>query len=131
MHRLNIVKGLFNVQAKRHCVQVRALSELRALLGAQVGLDLGAPAARAAFEHVSMVQQPIEERRDGRGVPKQFSPIVNRSIRGQERGCALVAPHDELQEIFGGRVLQFAHAKVVDDQERDRGQLGEVVLASR
>jgi hypothetical protein len=28
-------------------------------------------------------------------------------------------------------VLQFAHAKVVDDQERDRGQLGEVVLASR
>ena len=41
---------------------------LRNLLDAQIGLDFGAPAERTAFEHVRMVQQPIEERRDRRGV---------------------------------------------------------------
>src|SRR5690349_6043166 len=38
---------------------------LRGLLGAQVGLDLGAPAPRSAFENVGVMEQPIEERGDG------------------------------------------------------------------
>ena len=38
---------------------------LRSLLGAQVGLDLGAPAPRSAFEDVRMMEQPIQERGDG------------------------------------------------------------------
>jgi hypothetical protein len=53
---------------------------LRALLGAQVGLDLGAPAPRAAFEDVRVMEQPIEERGDGRGVAQQLPPIVDRSV---------------------------------------------------
>jgi hypothetical protein len=38
---------------------------LRGLLGAQVRLDLGAPAPRSAFEDVRMMEQPIQERGDG------------------------------------------------------------------
>ena len=35
---------------------------LRGLLGAQVGLDLGAPAGRSALEDGRVTQEPIEER---------------------------------------------------------------------
>ena len=64
------------------------------------------------------MEQPIEQRRDGRGVAEQLAPVVDGPIRRQQRGRAFVAAHDQLQEIFGGRVRQFAHAQVVDDQQR-------------
>ena len=41
---------------------------LRRFLRAQVGLDFGPPAPWPAFEHVRMMQQPIEQRGDGGGV---------------------------------------------------------------
>jgi hypothetical protein len=41
---------------------------LRPLLGAQVDLDFCAPATRPAFEHVRVVQQPIERSRHGGSV---------------------------------------------------------------
>ena len=52
---------------------------LRGLLGAQVGLDLGAPAPRSAFEDVRVMEQPIEERRDG-GVAEQLATIIDGSV---------------------------------------------------
>ena len=42
---------------------------------------------------------------------------------------ALVAAHDQLEQILGGGVRQLAHAEVVDDEQRDGRELGEVVLA--
>ena len=48
---------------------------------AQVGADLGAPAAWPALEHVGVVQQAVEEGRDGRGVAQQLAPVVDRSVR--------------------------------------------------
>src|SRR5437773_7483345 len=53
---------------------------LRGLLRAQVGLDLGAPASRSAFEHVRMMEQPIEQRGDGGGVAEQLAPIIHGSV---------------------------------------------------
>jgi hypothetical protein len=53
---------------------------LRSLFRAQVGVDLGAPAAWPALEHVGMVQQAIKQRRDGRGVAEQLAPVVHGSI---------------------------------------------------
>jgi hypothetical protein len=53
---------------------------LRSLLGAQVGLDLGAPAPRSAFEDVRVMEQPIEERGDGGGVAEQLAPVIHRSV---------------------------------------------------
>ena len=41
---------------------------LRGLVGAQVGMDFGAPAPRAALEHMGVMKQPIEERRHGGGI---------------------------------------------------------------
>ena len=53
---------------------------LRDLLGAQVGVDFGAPAPRSAFKYVRVMEQAVEERRDGGGVPEQLAPIVHRSV---------------------------------------------------
>ena len=50
------------------------------VLRAQVGVDLGAPAPRAAFEDVRVMEQPIEERRDGGGIAQQLPPVVDGSI---------------------------------------------------
>ena len=53
---------------------------LRGLVGAQVGLDLGAPAPRSALENVRVMEQPIEERGDGGRVAEQLPPVVHRSV---------------------------------------------------
>ena len=53
---------------------------LRGLVGAQVGLDLGAPAPRSAFEDVRVMEQPIQERGDGGRVAQQLPPVVHRSV---------------------------------------------------
>jgi len=39
-----------------------------------------------------------------------------------------MAPHDQLEEIFGGGVRELPHAEVVDDQERHHRELREVGL---
>ena len=53
---------------------------LRALLGAQVGVDLGAPAARSALEDMRVMEQPIEQRGDRRGVTEQLAPVIDRPV---------------------------------------------------
>ena len=42
----------------------------------QIGLDLGAPAARAALEDVSVVQEPVEQRCDRGVVAEELAPVV-------------------------------------------------------
>jgi hypothetical protein len=59
---------------------VRHMVLLRGLVGAQVGLDLGAPAPRSAFEDVRVMEQPIEERGDGGRVAQQLPPVVHWSV---------------------------------------------------
>ena len=105
------------------------LSSISFLPLTQIGMDLRAPAARSALEHMGVMEQPIEQRGDRRGVAEQLAPIIDGSVRREQRGGALVAPHDQLEEIFGGGVGELAHAEVVDDQERDGRQFREVVLA--
>jgi hypothetical protein len=52
----------------------------RGLLLADVGVDLGAPAARTALEDVSMVKQTVEERGDRGGVAEKLAPVVDWSV---------------------------------------------------
>ena len=61
-----------------------------------------------------MMQQAIEHGANGSHIAEQLAPVVNRSIRSQQRAESLVAAHHDLQQILGGRVRQFAHAEVVD-----------------
>ena len=75
------------------------------------------------------MEQAVEERGDGRGVAEELPPVLDGTIRGEDRGGPLVAAHDELEEVLGGGVGQLPHAEVVDDEQGDAGQLGEVGLA--
>ena len=91
----------------------------------QIGLGFRAPAPRAALKDVRMMQEAIQQRGDGGVVTEQLPPVVDWSVRGKDGGGAFVAAHHQLEEILGGGVRQLAHAEVIDDEERDRGQIGE------
>ena len=47
---------------------------------AQGCLDLGAPAARPALEHVRVMEQTVEQRGDSGGVAEQLTPVLDGSI---------------------------------------------------
>ena len=74
-------------------------------------------------------EQAVERRGDGGGVAEQLPPVVDRPVRGEHRGGAFVAPHDELEQVLGGGVGQLAHTEVVDDEQGHAGQLDQVALA--
>jgi hypothetical protein len=75
---------------------------------------------------VRVVEQAVQEGRDGGGVPEELAPVLDGAIRGDERRCPLIPAHDDLEEILGRRLRQLPHGEVVDDQERDRRDVGEV-----
>ena len=76
-----------------------------------------------------MVEQAIEHRRDRGGVAEQPPPIVDGPVRGEECARALVAAHDQLEQILGRGGGELAHAEVVEDEQGHAGHLGEIVLA--
>ena len=71
-----------------------------------------------------MTQLPIEQGGDGGGVAEQLAPIVDGSIGRQQRGGPFVSAHDDLEQVLGGGVRQFAHPEVIDDQQRDGREVG-------
>jgi hypothetical protein len=59
-----------------------------------------------------MVEPPVEHGAGRSGIPQQFSPVLHGRL---EVNSALVAPHDDFQQMFGGGEGQLAHSKIVDD----------------
>ena len=53
-----------------------------------------------------VVQKTIEHGCDGRHVAQQFAPVLDRAVGSQQRAGALVAPHDNFQQVFGGGVRE-------------------------
>lgn len=53
--------------------------------------------------------------------PSSSPPVLHGSVGSEQRARALVAPHDDLQQILSRRQGQLAHAEIVDDEERHRG----------
>ncbi len=53
-----------------------------------------------------MVEEPVEEGGDGGGVAEELAPVLDRTIRGEQRGGAFVAAHDDLEEILGRGLRQ-------------------------
>ena len=49
-----------------------------------------------------MVEQSVEQRGHGGGVTEELAPVVDGTIRGEDRGGVFVAPHDQFEQIFGG-----------------------------
>ena len=80
------------------------------LAGSQIGGEFGAPAARATFQDVRVMQEAVEERGDRGGVAEEFAPVIDGPVGGQDRGRALVTPHDEFEQVFGARVRELPHA---------------------
>ena len=93
------------------------------------GCGLGAPTARAALEHMAVMQQAIEHGADGGDIAEQLAPVLDRTVGGEQRAEALVAAHDDFQQILGGGVRQLAHAEVVDDEQRHSGHRFHVLFA--
>lgn len=75
------------------------------------------------------MQQAIEQGGDGGGVAEQLAPVIDGSVGRQQRRGPFVAPHDDLEQVLGGRVRELSHPEVVDDEQRDGRQVGEEGLA--
>ena len=75
------------------------------------------------------MEQSIKERGDGRRVAEELAPVVDGSVRRQQRRGAFVTPHDHFEQVFGGSVRELPHAEVVDDEQRVGREVGEVGLA--
>src|SRR5881628_494357 len=97
--------------------------------GLAAGVLLHAPAPRPAAQDVGVVEEAIEERADGRDIAEQFAPVLHRPVRDEQRAHPLVAPLNQLEEIFGRGRGELAHAEVVHDQQRDGGELGHALAA--
>lgn len=92
-------------------------------------MDLCAPAPGAALEHVGVVEQAVEERRDGGGVAEQLAAVVDGAVGREQRRGAFVAAHDHLEQILAGGVRELAHPEIVDDEQWHRREIGEESLA--
>ena len=75
------------------------------------------------------MQHAVEECGHRGGVAEQLAPVLDRPIRREYRGGALVPPHDQLEEILRRGVRQFAHTQIIDDQERHGREIREVFFA--
>ncbi len=76
------------------------------------------------------MQKSIEQGRDRGRVAKDLSPVLDRSVGGQDRAGPLVAAHDDLEQILGGVGRELAHPEVVDDEQLDPLKIGHVLLAA-
>jgi hypothetical protein len=53
------------------------------------------------------MEEPVQHGGHGGGVAEELAPVVDGTVRGDQRRRPLVAPHHDLQEILGGRVGQL------------------------
>src|SRR5438876_12393371 len=81
--------------------------------GRPLAVEAGAAAARAAREHVRVMEQAIEEGGDGGGVGEQLAPVLERTVRGGERRRPLVATADRLERVPRGGRRALAPAGVI------------------
>ena len=89
----------------------------------------GSPAAWAASENMSVMQQPIQHGGDGGTIAEQLSPVFNWSVGRNKRAGSLIASHDDFQQFLGGGQWQLAHSQVVDDEKRHGSEQFHVLLA--
>ena len=75
-------------------------------------MDLGAPAAWPALEHVGMMQQPIQQRGDGGGVAEQLAPVADRSIGRQGTDVSVEPFH--LFRYLDEQAFRFNTRKLTD-----------------
>ena len=70
-----------------------------------------------------MVGQPIQQRARQAFGSECFRPLLERQIAGDERGAALIALRDQLDQQFSPSLAQRHKAQLINDQQFDLGQL--------
>ena len=63
-----------------------------------------APTVVAGFHDVAMVSQAVEQRGGHLGVAEHAGPFTEGKIGGDDDGCALVEPADEMEQRAGRRI---------------------------
>jgi hypothetical protein len=61
-------------------------------------------------------RRAVEHGGDRGSIAEDLAPILHRAVGSEERAGALVASHDEFQEVLGCRRRELADAEVVDDE---------------
>ena len=82
-----------------------------------VALDVDDPA---------VVKKPVEDGGGDHGIPEELLPVGEALVGGDDRGAALVAVRDELEEQVGLAAVDGQIPDLVDHHQR-RGQIGLVV----
>ena len=75
------------------------------------------------------MQQAVQHGGHRGHIAQQLSPVFDRTIRRQQRARPLVSPHDDFQQVLGRGMRQFAHAEIVDNEERHAGHRLHELLA--
>ena len=75
------------------------------------------------------MQQAVKHGADGGDIAQQFAPVLHRTIGGEQRAEAFVTAHDDFQQILSGGVREFAHAEVVDNEQRHSGHRFHILFA--
>src|SRR6185436_14371476 len=74
-------------------------------------------ALAADVQHVTVVQEAIEDRRGDDAVAEDLAPLAEALVRGQDDAAALVARRDEREEGGGRHAVIGPHAELVDDKQ--------------
>src|SRR5260221_9436098 len=75
------------------------------------------------------MEEAVKHGGDGGGVAEELGPIFDGSVGGEQGAGALVASHDELEQIFGGGGGELLHAEVVDDEQGNGREELDVLLS--
>ena len=90
-----------------------------------------APAVVAGFHDVAVVSQAVEQRGGHLGVAEHAGPFTEGKIGGDDDGCTLVEPADEMEQQLAAGLSERQVTKLVEDDEVHPGQmLGDTPLAS-
>ena len=76
------------------------------------------------------MEEAVEHGGDRSAVTKKFSPVLHRTVRSQKGAGPLIAPHDDLEEVFGGGGWELAHTEIIDDEQRYGGEELHVLFTS-
>jgi hypothetical protein len=67
------------------------------------------------------VDEPVRDGRCGSAVVKELAPFIERQVRGDDGGCALVALVEDLVEQVSAAGIEAQLAEFIDKQEVRRG----------
>jgi hypothetical protein len=90
-----------------------------------------APTVVAGLDDVAMVGQAVEKRGGHLGVAEHAWPFTEGEIGGDDDGCSLVEPADEMEQQLAAGLSERQVAEFVEDDEVHPGQmLGDTTLPS-